>query len=120
MNRLLLPYPISANRYFRNMNGRMVTSKEASAYKKEAAQLAMIERCKPLQGQVSVSLYLHPKLTTKGKASETRLDLDNCVKVALDSMNGIAYADDKQITRLFAEIGEPMPGGGLTVLWENV
>ena len=120
MNRLLLPYPISANRYWRNMNGRLVVSKEAMEYKRTAKHEAIVGRCKPLQGQVSVSLYLHPKLTTKGKASETRLDLDNCVKVALDSMNGIAYADDKQITRLFAEIGEPMQGGGLTVLWENV
>lgn len=120
MNRLLLPYPISANRYWRNFRGITTLSKEAAAYKKEAAQLAMVERCKPLQGQVSVSLFLHPKLTKKGVASEMRLDLDNCVKVALDSMNGIAYQDDKQITRLFAEIGEPMPNGGLTVLWENV
>lgn len=120
MNRLLLPYPISTNRYWRNMRGRMVKSAEANAYKRTAEQLAMIGRYKPLSGFVSVSLYLHPKTKKNGEASETRLDLDNCLKVALDCMNGIAYADDKQVVRIFAEIGNPMQGGGLTIVWENV
>lgn len=120
MNRLLLPYPISTNRYWRNMRGRMVKSAEATAYKRTAEQLALLGRYKPLAGFVSVSLYLHPKMTKKGEASETRLDLDNCLKVALDCMNGIAYADDKQVVRIFAEIGNPMQGGGLTIVWENV
>lgn len=120
MNRLLLDYPVSANRYWRNMRGRMVRSSEATAYKKLAQQLAMIGRYKPLQGSVAVSLYLHTKTKKNGAASETRLDLDNCIKVALDCMNGIAYADDKQIIRIFAEIAEPMEGGGLSIVWENV
>lgn len=33
----------------------------------------------------------------------TRPDLDNYVKSVLDGMNGIAYKDDNQIVRLFAE-----------------
>lgn len=120
MNRLLLPYAISANRYWRNMRGRMVKSSEANAYKKLAQQLAFVGRYKPLEGSVAVSLYLHPKTKKNGTARETRLDLDNCIKVALDCMNGIAYHDDKQIIRIFAEIAAPMDGGGLTIVWENV
>jgi hypothetical protein len=30
-------------------------------------------------------------------------------------MNGVAYADDKQIVRIVAEVGEPMFGGGVSV-----
>jgi crossover junction endodeoxyribonuclease RusA len=101
------------------MRGRMVKSSEATAFIKIAQQLAMIARYKPLQGNVSVSIYLHPKTKKDGTASDIRLDLDNCLKVAIDSMNGIAYNDDKQIIRLFAEIGQPMPNGGLTVIWED-
>lgn len=120
MNRLLLPYPISANAYWRFQSNRVMRSKEAIAYKKIAHQLSLIGRYRPLQGPIAVSLYLHPKMKKNGEASDTRLDLDNCLKVALDCMNGIAYQDDKQIVRIFAEIGQPMQGGGLTIVWENV
>lgn len=120
MNRLLLPYPISANAYWRFQSNRVMRSKEAIAYKKTAQQLAMIGRYKPLQGAIAVSVYLHPKAKKNGEASEIRIDLDNCLKVILDCMNGIAYEDDKQIIRIFAEIGQPMEGGGLTIVWENV
>lgn len=30
-------------------------------------------------------------------------DIDNIIKVIADALNGIAYKDDKQITRIFAE-----------------
>ena len=48
---------------------------------------------------VSVSLVLRPKLTRRGQASKVRLDLDNCIKVALDALIGIAY-DDAQVVEL--------------------
>ena len=46
-------------------------------------------------------------LSKKGKDKEahnyecnTRADLDNIAKVCLDSLNGVAYPDDRQITEL--------------------
>lgn len=113
-----LSYPVSANRYWRNVAGRMVRSEEANAYKREAAQLAMLWRIKPMAGPVSVAIVLHPKTNKDGSASARRLDLDNCIKVALDALNGIAYADDAQVVRLRAEIGEAVQRGALGLEWE--
>ena len=36
-------------------------------------------------------------------APQTKPDLDNVVKAVLDGLNGVAYADDKQVTRLQIE-----------------
>ena len=111
-----LPYPISTNRYWRSMRGRMVRSKEATAYKKVAAMAARYAgHLKPLTGPVEINIAFHPKRTKKGAASSVRLDLDNAIKVALDSMNGIVFEDDKQVERLTAVLSDPIEGGGLSV-----
>lgn len=62
-----------------------------------------------------MTIILHPKMRKNGKASDTRLDLDNCIKVALDSMIGVMYKDDKQIVRIVAEVGSAKDGGGLSI-----
>lgn len=67
------------------------------------------------QGSVELFLILHPRSNKNGEASKIRLDLDNSIKAAADAMNGVAYLDDSQITRIVAEVGEPMVGGGLSV-----
>jgi crossover junction endodeoxyribonuclease RusA len=111
----MVDYPVSANRYWRNFNGRMVVSAEASQYKQHVA-LLWASQSQPFHvGPVEVSILLHPKLTTKGEASRTRIDLDNCIKVAIDALNGVAFADDKQVRKLVAEIAEPVEGGALSV-----
>jgi len=50
-----------------------------------------------------------------GKASRTRMDLDNCIKVACDALQGVLYDNDRQIERISIEIGAPMCGGALSV-----
>jgi crossover junction endodeoxyribonuclease RusA len=112
---LHLQYPVSANRYWRRAGNRTYISGEAVAYKAHVAVVASIARQLVLDGPVSVAIELQPKLTSKGKASRTRLDLDNCVKVVFDAMNGIAYIDDSQVVRLSAFVGEPVKDGGLVV-----
>lgn len=119
MNILNLPYPPSANRYWRTFKGRVVKSSEASTFIRQTQQLSKVWATEQLAGDVFMTITLHPKTTKSGEASKTRLDLDNCIKVSLDSLNGIAYGDDKQVVRMFAEIGEPWPNGGLTVTWEE-
>ncbi len=112
---VMLDYPISTNRYWRSFKGRTVVSAEARQYKKKAAAL-WGERGLPLRsGRVCVELILFPRSTKSGQPSKTRIDLDNCIKVALDSLNGVAFIDDKQITKLVAEIGNPAAGGALGV-----
>lgn len=110
-----LPYPIALNRMYRNFRGVMVLSKEGKLWKQYAANEARLCGIKLLDGPVSVHIILHPKTKKDGTASKTRMDLDGCLKITLDSLNKIAYNDDKQIERLFIELGEAVLGGGLTV-----
>lgn len=68
-----------------------------------------------IEGATSLVATLHPKLTTAGKASKTCLDLDNCVKVLCDALQGVCYANDKQLRHISLTIGDPISGGGLSV-----
>lgn len=68
-----------------------------------------------MQGDLSVHVRLHPRSTKAGETSKTRLDIDNAIKCALDAGNGVLWEDDKQVVRLFAEVAEPRPGGGLSI-----
>ena len=109
-------YPVSANRYWRNFKGRMVMSPEAKRYKAAVADsYRMAGGAEYFFGGVSVELRLHPRMTKTGGSSKSRIDLDNCIKVAIDAMNRIAYRDDSQIVRIVAEIGHPVAGGALSV-----
>lgn len=116
---LNLPYPISQNRYWRVrvIKGVAMTyvSTEAKAYKQEAAWKAKAAGIRVALGDVAMAVILHPKKNKDGSASKTRLDLDNCIKVLFDALNGVAYADDKQVVRIGAEIGNPVEGGGVSV-----
>ena len=117
---LRLGYPVSANRYWRTCRGRTYRSSEAEQYKASAKAIATAADLVAIEGPAAVSITLHPKLTKRGVASLARIDLDNCIKVTLDALNGIAYRDDSQVVRLIAEIGPPMSGGGLSVAVEGV
>ena len=116
---LRLAYPVSANRYWRTFRGRTIRSSEADAYKASARVVAERFGVVEIQGPVSVSIALLPKLTKRGLASLTRMDLDNCIKVTLDALNGIAYFDDAQVVNLTARIGPAVEGGGLEVCVEE-
>lgn len=116
---LRLAYPVSANRYWRTFRGRTIRSSEADAYKASARVVAERFGVVEIQGPVSVAIALLPKLTKRGLASLTRMDLDNCIKVTLDALNGIAYFDDAQVVNLSAKIGPAVEGGGLDVCVEE-
>lgn len=92
---ITLPTPVSANRYWRNFRGRMVVSAEAKAYKEQVAWIARAAGVEMLTGDVSVTMRVYRQAK--------RGDLDNSLKVSLDSLIGIAYADDSQIVRIVAE-----------------
>lgn len=110
-----LPYPISANRYWRRSGHFLHVSAEAKKYKHDAQLLALAAKIKPIQGDVFLSVRVSPKLTKKGAASKVCLDLDNCLKVLIDCLIGIAYVDDKQVKKLLAEYADPVEGGGVEV-----
>lgn len=118
-----LPYPISANRYWRPVKiGNHITivpTKEAKAYKEAAGwacKNAGIRR--PIAGRVAVEVLLYPdrpqdwaKRAAKdpGAWDDTVrcIDLDNANKVLLDALKGVAIEDDKWVRRIVSERMEP-------------
>lgn len=112
---MILPYPVSANRYWRNFRGRTITSAEANRYKNHVRHVAYLEAIEAILGNVGVEITLHPKITKGGSASKTVMDLDNAMKITLDSLQKVAYIDDRQIKALYACYGEPVQDGAVTV-----
>jgi Holliday junction resolvase RusA-like endonuclease len=92
--KITLDMPPSANRYWRNVNGRVVRSREATAYKEYVALVCTVSGLQPVSGDVCVSVDVY--------RPAKRGDLDNFLKVAIDSLIGYAYFDDAQIVELHA------------------
>ena len=110
---LELPYVVSANRYWRHFRGRTVRSAEANKYRKIVNEIA--HDVETTEGAISIEIALLPKMTKAGVASLVCLDLDNCIKVVLDALQGIAYFNDNQVRHIVAYYGDPVPDGGLRV-----
>lgn len=89
---LSLPYPPSANRYWRSFRGTTVVSSEAKQYKRDVALLA--GGTEPFEGDVILCLDVY----RARKAG----DLSNRIKVLEDALQGIAYIDDKQVVEIHA------------------
>lgn len=93
----------------------MVPSSDAIAFKRHVRYIAHTSGYEMTESPVMVSVKLLPKMTLKGKASGTCIDLDNALKVILDSLQGIIYENDKQIKKIIAEYGDPVKDGGISV-----
>lgn len=118
MTWIVLPYPISANRYWatrvitpkggkRPMSMTYVTP-EAEAYRQHVAKIAITQgmRCETGRMVLHVKLFPHrpldwakrARLDPDGWDDDVRcIDLGNCEKVLADALQGIAYTDDKQL-----------------------
>jgi crossover junction endodeoxyribonuclease RusA len=113
MPEIILPYPPSANRYWRIARGKLIVSDAAKEFKREAWVIACQGgRVEKIQGNVSLSVVLHPKT-----GSGACLDLDNALKITLDALQGIVYDNDKQVVHISARKREKAPGGRLVVSW---
>lgn len=105
--KLTLPYPISANRYWRSFVPKgwtravVAISPEAKEYKKQVGWIANAARVRnPVRGLVEVRIKLFPR-------DKRLLDIDNVLKVAIDALAGIAYENDRQVNKLSAERCDP-------------
>lgn len=127
MIELTLPYPISANRYWRSFVPRghtraiVTLSDEAKAYKQQVGWLVkQAGVVQPLDCRLQVDLALYPKRPQDWARRARKdplcwdddvqsIDLDNAQKVLLDSLKGIAFVDDSRryVRRLVAEHMEP-------------
>lgn len=92
---LTLPLPPSANRYWRNVKGRTLKSREARDYALQVGWLCRGADITPITGDVSIEMMIY--------FPDKRGDLSNRIKVAEDALNGHVYADDKQVKRILAE-----------------
>lgn len=120
---LTLPYPVSANRYWRtgvvNRAPVVYVSREARLYREQVVAIArQAGISKPLSGRIEFSYRLFPK-QPKDWARRCRanpcnwddtvgcLDLDNAQKVLIDALKGVAFDDDKWIRKIQAERAQP-------------
>lgn len=100
--RLTLHVPPSANRWWRNVAGRMVTSREARLYKKAAALSALCQGIQaPLSGPISIRVDWY-------RARKSG-DLDKRIGVLLDALQDVAYLNDSQIVELHATRSDAEP-----------
>lgn len=122
---LTLPYPVSANVYWRSFVPRghsrsiVTLSDEAKAYKATVGKLVRAAGIRaPLAGRVAISVQLFParpqdwarrarKDPTAWDDDVRCIDLDNANKVLLDSLKGLAIEDDKWVRKLWSERMEP-------------
>ena len=132
---LVLPWPVSANRYWRSFVPRgsrravTVVSPEAEQYRHEVAiaHARSYGTRKPMSCPVAVSVSLYParpkdwakRRKVEGPnwhASVRSIDLDNALKVLIDALKGIAYDDDSQVWRIDATRCEPDEHGARVVV----
>lgn len=87
--KLILPLPPSANRYYRNVRGRTLLSKEAREYRDACALAAAGQwRGGPISDPVRIEAHVY--MTLRG-------DLMNREKQLLDALEGTAIVDDSQV-----------------------
>jgi len=135
---LVLPYPISANRYWAH---RVVRNKgtgqpmaltyvtpEAKAYREQVGLLARVAGVrKPITGRVRLHAELYPhrpqdwqrRMRKLGEAwddSVQCIDLGNAEKVMSDALQGIVIADDCMFRRILLERMEPDDKGARLVV----
>lgn len=125
MIELVLPWPVSANRYWRSFVPRghsraiVCLSNEAKAYKREVAYLARQAGLRqPITGRVEVGIVLYPERPLDWQKRAQRdpltwddsvrcIDLDNARKVLYDALKGVAFEDDGMIFADHSRRAEP-------------
>lgn len=92
--RFELPYPPSINSFYHPWRGRFVMSSKGKNYKKEV--WALVQKYKNIELFYSkICLYI------AAYPPDHRIrDLDNILKITLDSLKGILFNDDSNIDDL--------------------
>lgn len=118
---LTLPYPVSANRYWRTYMPKgfaapvTTMSKEAKAFKESIGWRAKAAGVRaPIKGRVALEIFLFPNRPQDAKRRIAKdphgwddtvlcIDLDNALKVLIDAIKGVVIEDDKWVRRIVAE-----------------
>jgi Holliday junction resolvase RusA-like endonuclease len=93
--------PIAKARPRLGRNGAVFTPRETADAEKAIAMLAKRELPAPAPAHVplsvDVTVLLDRPKTSKNAMPTVRPDADNFLKLALDALNGVAWADDCQV-----------------------
>lgn len=92
--KLTLPPPPSANRYWRKWRNSIVKSSEAKNYIETVRKIALAAGVRQTGGLKVLTMRVY----RARKAG----DLDNKIKILADALQGVCYADDKQIVEIHA------------------
>lgn len=129
MIKLTLPYPISANRYWRtympkgHRNPVTVISSEAKKYKGDVQKIALASGIiKPMEGRIEIVYTLYPRCPKDWQKRIRKdpknwgdtvqcIDLDNAQKVMFDALKGVAFIDDDRVFRIVGRRVEPDENG---------
>ena len=84
--------PPSVNHSYRAYRGRVVLSARAREFKEKVAK-SLGEAFNKITGKVKLDVTFHFK-------DKRKRDIDNYLKVLLDSLKGLAFEDDDQIYEL--------------------
>ena len=107
---LTLPYPPSANTYWRRNGRRYFIAAAGVAFRTEVVARCLASGAKPLSGHVEMTLTLVP-------GDRRRRDIDNTLKPLLDALtHGGAWTDDSQVKRLIVAMAAPEPKQGRCVV----
>ena len=105
-----LPEPPSVNVYYRYGNGRTYMSVAGVAYNLKVMAICRRKKAKPLSGAICVTVHWYRGIKSG--------DVDNRLKPVLDSLQGHAYTNDKQIIELHAYRHDRKGNPGVTVTIE--
>jgi crossover junction endodeoxyribonuclease RusA len=107
MHYLALPYPPSANRYWRKWRNRMVISEEGRAYRARIIRMNILGwlKLKTLAGEVEIDFFTSPP-------DKRKRDIDNLEKCLFDSLQHAGlYFNDNQICRFQVIRKSPVKNG---------
>jgi crossover junction endodeoxyribonuclease RusA len=106
---LTLPWPPSANHYYRRVGHATLISKEGRRYRQRVVGEALLAGSPRVEGRLSVRIVASPP-------DQRRRDLDNLQKSLLDALQHAGvYGDDSQIDRIEVVRGTLTPGGKVLV-----
>lgn len=123
------PYPISANDYWQVARGRVIQTADARRYIRECQLCAVLAGVRsPVSVPIALDVTLIPPAISHrlmkdghGRAHMAQvkagkpIDLSNCIKIAEDALQGVAYVNDRQTRAIMMRYGEPELLGALVV-----
>ena len=106
---MILPYPPTANTYYRNTPGGTKISKRGREYRRVVCSMVRGTIARPMTGRLAVNIAVY-------WPDNRRRDLDNLPKGLLDALqHGAVYENDSQIRSLHIFEAGYMTGGQVIV-----